>query len=270
MPKLDRFEEGVYKSALFQTKYLQPRYSEDTEGVPASAIERALGLPKNSFSKVRFSRRRSHDRDTVLITAVPQHASDINKWLGQLESDPDTRFVVLAFIRKAMHDMLSAEPGYSPLDLSASAFASVLFECFMINAASWPRPQLSHFLHQTTIWAALARILDGRAPNPGNVVHADLVRANLRRLLESAKEYIDPTPGGNVHQILDLLVDEFAYIADLDGSGLHFEAETTIATLHNMKVSRVVVTRPGEKARGQRVASKAGSLASRYRIVTEI
>lgn len=153
--------------------------------------------------------------------------------------------------------MLVTEPGYSPLDLPASSFAAVLGTFFSDPTDARPDDWAVDFLHRATIWAGLARILEGRAPNVQNVVDAELVRLNLRRLLLSAKDYIDLKPGGNVRRILHFFMEEFGFIAGLAGSGVHFEASGTVASGFVSRVADVVITRPGELAPGQRLAATA-------------
>lgn len=164
--------------------------------------------------------------------------------------------MVLLFIRQALRDMLVTEPGYNPLDLPASSFAAVLVTVFSDLTDARPDDDWAvDFLHRATIWAGLARILDGRAPNVQNVVDAELVRLNLRRLLLSVEEYIDLKSGGNVRRILNFFMEEFGFIAGLAGSGVHFEASGTVAGGFVPRVADVVITRPGELAPGQRLAA---------------
>lgn len=56
MPGLDKYEEALVKSKLFQVKYLNPRYDAGAKAVRADEVEGSLGLPENSIRKVPMSR----------------------------------------------------------------------------------------------------------------------------------------------------------------------------------------------------------------------
>lgn len=52
MPDLDKYEEALVESKLFQVKYLHLRYGAGAKGVRADKVEGLLGLPENSIRKV--------------------------------------------------------------------------------------------------------------------------------------------------------------------------------------------------------------------------
>lgn len=164
--------------------------------------------------------------------------------------------------------MLQAGSSHGPLILPAHAFAFILLRAFLTGESPVPGQHrlpagvIPTFLQRAAVFAGLVRVLDGQAPNVGNVVTPELVRSNLKRLLSSVLQYVELGANGNAQQILAVAAGEFGNVPGLAGSGVHFGAPHVEPVQPPARVLEVRVTAPGEVTTAQRAAAIAGVQAS--------